>query len=260
VPIDNPGTGVPGPEGPRGPMGPTGPGGTGSVGPTGPQGPVGPASTVPGPAGSIGPQGPKGDPGAAGATGPAGPQGPQGLQGATGQTGATGATGAQGLQGLQGLPGATGAQGPQGVPGWTRVKLGADVSNSTVTLADVTGLSFPVAASTDYDFEFLVPFTSPVLTTGLALALNGPGTPVLLAVEISVPTTAGNRVYKSTNVYNAEALGTDVDVVNVPRFASIRGVLRNGTTAGTVVARFRSEVAASAVVVKAGALVRWQAF
>jgi hypothetical protein len=140
------------------------------------------------------------------------------------------------------------------------VKLAVDVSNSTVTLADVTGLSFPVAASTDYDFEFLVPFTSPVLTTGLALALAGPASPLLLAVEISVPTTAGNRVYKSTNVYNAEALGTDVDVINVPRFASIRGVLRNGATAGTVVARFRSEVAASAVVVKAGALVRWQAF
>jgi hypothetical protein len=253
VPIDNPGAGPEGPMGPRGPMGPTGPAGssgTGSVGPVGPQGPAGV-------------QGPKGDPGVAGATGPTGPAGAQGLQGATGQTGATGA---QGLQGLQGLPGATGAtgpagaQGPQGIPGWTRVKLAADVSNSTVTLADVTGLGFAMAVSTDYDFEFFVPFQTAALTTGLALALNGPGTPTLLAYRVEVPISASASVLRFGNTYNAEALGTAVDAVSVPRFALIQGVVRNGVTAGTLIARFRSEVAASAVVVKAGALVRWQTF
>lgn len=241
MPIDNPGAGPEGPVGPRGPMGPVGPGGAGSVGPAGPQGPPGV-------------QGPKGDPGA---TGPIGPAGPQGLQGATGQAGATGA---QGLQGLQGLPGSTGAQGPQGIPGWQRFKLAADVSNSTVTLADVTGLGFAMAASTDYDFEFFLPFQSAALTTGLALALNGPGTPTLLAYRVEVPISASASVLRFGSTYNAEALGTAVDTINVPRLALIQGVVRNGVTAGTLIARFRSEVAASAVVVKAGALVRWQAF
>lgn len=206
--------------------------------------------------GPAGAQGLKGDTGAAG---------PQGLQGATGQTGAAGTTGTQGLQGLPGATGATGAVGAQGVtgqqgiPGWQRFKLTADVTNSTVTLADVTSLGFAMAASTDYDFEFFVPFQTAALTTGLALGLNGPGTPSLLAYRVEVPISVATVVLRYGNTYNAEALGTAVDTINVPRLATIQGVIRNGTTAGTLIARFRSEVAASAVVVKAGAVVRWQA-
>ncbi|HVE24809.1 MAG TPA: hypothetical protein VNC22_05375 [Sporichthya sp.] len=216
-----------------------------------------------GPVGTTGPQGPKGDPGA---TGPQGPPGGLGLTGATGATGATGpqgptgATGPAGpigLTGPAGATGATGATGPQGIPGWQRVKLTADVTNSTVTLADVTGLAFTAAASTDYDFEYLIAFTSAAVTTGLALALNGPGTPTLLACRIEVPISASTEVDRHTNTYNTEALGTAVDVASVPRLARIVGVLRNGSTAGPVIARFRSEVAGSAVTIKAGSIARW---
>lgn len=163
------------------------------------------------------------------------------------------------LQGPTGPAGATGPTGPQGIPGWNRVKLTTDATNSTTTLADVPGLAFTAAANTDYDLEFLVAFTTAAVTTGIALALNGPGTPVLLAIRIEVPVSAGTEVDRHANTYNTEALGTAVDAANVPRLARIFGVLRNGSTAGLVTARFRSEVAASAVVVKAGSIARWQA-
>jgi hypothetical protein len=215
----------------------------GPAGPTGSQGPTGPA----------GPQGPKGDPGTTGPQGPAGPTGPTGPQGIPGGLGLTGA------QGPAGPTGATGATGPQGIPGWNRVKLTADVTNTTVTLADVTGLAFTAAVSTDYDFEFLIAFQTAAITTGLALALNGPGTPALLACRIEVPISAATEIDRHTNTYNTEALGTGVDVASVPRLARIVGVLRNGSTAGPVTARFRSEVAGSAVIVKAGSIARWQA-
>lgn len=209
--------------------------------------------------GDTGAQGLTGATGAQGVAGPTGPAGAQGPIGLTGPAGPTGSTGPAGATGAAGPTGATGPQGVAGDPGWTFAKITADVSNSTVTLADVTGLSFTAAANTDYDFEFLVPFTSSALTTGLALALNGPGTPTLLAVRIEVPIGAGTEVDRHTNAYNTEALGTAVDVVNVARLARILGVLRNGATAGSVIARFRSEVAGSAVTVKAGAVVRWKA-
>lgn len=263
------GQGPPGPLGEQGPPGPPGPQGlqgqTGSQGSAGAAGLQGPQ----GPTGSQGPTGPKGDPGQTGVVGPAGPvgqQGPEGPQGLQGSQGPTGPKGDQGIQGLKGDPGNVGQQGipgqqgPAGIPGWNRTKLPADVSNSTITLSDATGLSFQAAANTDYEFEFLVLFTTAAITTGLALALNGPGTPTLLGARIEVPISASTQVMRYTSTYNVEALGTGVDVANAARLASITGILRNGTTAGPVVARFRSEVAASAVVVKAGSLVRWQQF
>ena len=76
---------------------------------------------------------------------------------------------------------------------------------------------------------------------------------------IRVPISASAEVARHAGAYNAEALGTGVDAANAVRLATIVGVLRNGATAGTVIARFRSEVALSAVTVKAGSTVKWKA-
>lgn len=246
-------TGLQGETGPIGPQGP--PGITGPAGPEGVQGPVGPAGTT-GLTGASGSQGLTGAQGPSGSQGPKGDTGDTGPVGLQGLTGATGPTGPQGDAGAQGIQGATGPAGPAGV---TRVKLGGDQTNTTVTLADITGLGFPVLANTDYEFEFLVPFTTAATTTGLALALNGPASPTLLAVRITVPISASAVVDRFTNAYNTEALGTAVDAANAPRLAVIKGVLRNGANAGSVIARFRSEVAASAVVAKQGAVVTYAA-
>lgn len=141
----------------------------------------------------------------------------------------------------------------------TRVKLAADRTNSTVNLADVTGLEFPVAANTDYEFEFLIPFTTAAITTGIALALAGPAGFSLLAYEIRIPLSATTEQFAYRSAYASELLTTGIDAANAPRLAVIRGVLKNGANVGSVIARFRSEVAASAVVVKAGAVVKYAA-
>lgn len=211
---------------------------------------INPVEGAPGPMGPRGPMGP---------SGPAGTAlvGPQGLQGPQGDTGAQGPQGVQGVQGPQGEAGLAGAPG---APGWQRAKLLVDASSSTVTPVDVTGLGFSAAANTDYDFEFFIPFQSAALTTGIVLSLGGPASPALLSWRCEVPISATSSALRYGSTYNVETVGTAVEQIGVPRLATISGVLRNGATAGTVVARFRSEVAASAVVVKAGAVVRWQSF
>jgi hypothetical protein len=148
--------------------------------------------------------------------------------------------------------------GYEGAPGWQRTKLAVDATNNTITPTDVAGLGFEMLPSFDYEFEFLIPFQSALLTTGFGLSLSGPGSPVLLVAEIRVPISLGIEIIRNTNAYGVEALGTGIDAVNAPRVAKIKGLVRNGTTAGTLTARFRSEVLLSAVTVKAGALVRWQ--
>ena len=57
---------------------------------------------------------------------------------------------------------------------WVWQKLAADVANSSVTLASVTGLSFVALANTTYLVEVVGTFQSAAATTGIALALDIP--------------------------------------------------------------------------------------
>ena len=57
--------------------------------------------------------------------------------------------------------------------------LGADVTNNNAvanTIADVTGLSFPVVSGTRYWFEFWIRYTSANTGTGSRWSINGPTT------------------------------------------------------------------------------------
>jgi hypothetical protein len=248
------GTGGEGTQGPQGEVGPQGP--------AGPKGDTGAA----GPQGSTGPQGAKGDTGLMGATGPQGAIGPQGLKGDTGNTGPVGLTGATGSAGPQGVKGdtgntgpigLTGPQGPQGIQGpagtgsdpWVWAKLGADVSNSTVTLA-TSGLTFTALANTTYIVRLNGTFQAAATTTGIAMALDIPSGAVSgtwYHNTSATATGAGEQI--ADNATTGVTTGVRAAATNVP----IGGewIVAIGATGGTVTLTFRSEVAASAVTLKA---------
>ncbi len=254
-------TGSTGAAGPTGPKGDTG--NAGSPGPTGPAGatgPVGAASTVPGPQGATGATGATGSastvPGPQGPVGVKGDTGAQGVKGDTGTAGATGAqgpiglTGPQGAAGAQGPQGATGAQGPAGVDSWTWQKLGNDVTNLTVTPA-TSGLSFTALGNTTYLVELLGTFTSAAVTTGIAVLLDIPSGSVAGFADHSVSATAPGSVEQiADNATTGATAGVRAAATNVPILG--RWIVAIGATGGPVVLMFRSEVAASAVVLKAG--------
>lgn len=208
---------------------------------------------IQGPAGSAGPAGPKGD------TGDTGLQGIQGPKGDTGNAGAPGVKGDTGDVGAQGVKGDTGLQGATGADGWNRTKLGADQSSTVVAPANVPGLAFAALANTDYEFEFVIPFTTAAITTGLGLSLGGPAGFALLAYKIIVPTAVAAESFRYANAYDSELLTTAIDAANTARLATIKGILRNGANAGNVSAKWRSEVAGSAAVIKQGAVVKSRA-
>lgn len=137
------------------------------------------------------------------------------------------------------------------------VVLGTDQTNSTVTLADVAGLSFPVQANTLYRFRFLVVFESAATGTGIRLNLNGPPNPSLLAFNADMAATTGTMIARPQNAYDqGTAAGTSAYLTG--NLALVQGVIRP-TAAGTVVLRFASEVAASAVTIRAGSHVEYSA-
>lgn len=230
LPLDEPVPGAGGEPGPEGPMGPSGPPGI---------------DGAPGVDGLPGPKGDRGD---------VGPQGPIGLTGAAGGIGPKGDKGDTGLTGPQGLQGMQGPQGLSGV-GVNSLKLALDVTNSTTTPLDVTGLGIPLLAGQVVFFEFELVITAAAATTGVQLGLNGPAGGTLTA-KITTPTAVGTETPLNVAAYETFNPVT-TSAGSARTLATIKGVLRNGANAGTLVPRLKSEVAGSAVNVLTGSTARW---
>jgi hypothetical protein len=140
-------------------------------------------------------------------------------------------------------------QGEGGDPeSW--LKLAADVSNSTTTLANVTGLSFNGAANTTYVVDVIGTFQSAASTTGIALALDIPSGSVSGQV---IHPSSGTALTGTEQIADAATTGATTGVravaTNVPIMATF--IVAVGATGGPVQLQFRSEVAASAVTMKA---------
>lgn len=138
------------------------------------------------------------------------------------------------------------------------VILGSDVTNNNGvanTIADITGLSFPVLAGQTYRFEFTIPYTSAATTTGSRWSINGPASPTMLAYRSEYTLTATSLTNNSASAYDIPAAASASSLAN-GNIATIWGIITPSSN-GTVIGRFASEVAGSAIVAKAGATLRW---
>ncbi len=139
----------------------------------------------------------------------------------------------------------------------TLVTLAADVINNNATantLQDCTGRSFAVTSGIRYRFYALIWYTAAAATTGSRWTLNGP--------------TATNMAYKSTYTLTATTITTNFATAYAIPAASNASSLAAGNIAiiegtilpsanGTVVVRFASEIASSAITCKAGSTLEW---
>ena len=141
------------------------------------------------------------------------------------------------------------------------VRLTADVTNNNATantIADVTGLSFPVLANKLYWFEFNIVFTSAATTTGSRWAISGPASPTYLNYisEYSLTTTTTTR-NALVQAYDSPAAANATSAATGNNWALITGVIQP-SSAGTVIARFASEISSSAIVARAESFVRYR--
>lgn len=142
-------------------------------------------------------------------------------------------------------------QGEGGGDPWTWIKLAADVANSTVTPAAATGLSFAAAANTMYLVELIGTFQSASATTGIALALDIPSGAVS---GMTVHPSSGTSLAGTEQIADAVTTGATTGVRAGATNVAIRAnfIVSVGATAGQIQLLFRSEIAASAVTLKAG--------
>jgi hypothetical protein len=130
------------------------------------------------------------------------------------------------------------------------VRLTADLAaNSATALADATGLSFAVVAGQVYRFQFWVIFQSAALTTGIQLSVNAPASSAL-AYNVAIPISATAQVLGFRRAVNVASVGTGVDAITANLLATVEGIIAP-TASGTLQLRYSSEIAASAVTIKA---------
>jgi hypothetical protein len=133
-------------------------------------------------------------------------------------------------------------------------KADPDNQNNTTTLADTSGLGLTVAAGTVYSFDYYILFQSTNANAGIQLAMNGPGTPTIVAYTVNIPIAAdGSSAMFSGwgTAYNDVVSGTGVQTANTTYVARIHGVVQTNA-AGTLLPRFRTETAGQTATIKAG--------
>lgn len=138
------------------------------------------------------------------------------------------------------------------------VVLSADVTNNNGTantIADVTGLSFPVTAGQTYWFAFWIAYTAAATTTGSRWSINGPATPTLLNFSSYYTLTATTQTVNYATAYDIPA-ASNASSLTAGNLAVIEGII-TPSASGSVIARFASEISASAIVAKAGSLLQW---
>lgn len=146
-------------------------------------------------------------------------------------------------------------------PDFTTVILSADVTNNNAvanTIADVTALSFAVVAGSTYWFRFLIAFTAAATTTGSRWSVNGPAAPTALRFKSEYSlTTTSRTINEGLSAYDTPAASSASSAATGSNIAWIEGFITPSAN-GTVIARFASEVASSAIVAKAGSILHWQ--
>jgi hypothetical protein len=144
-----------------------------------------------------------------------------------------------------------------------KLRVAADVANSTTSAADITGLTCPVKSGKHYNFEARLMVLSAATGTGVQLSVNGPTMTNFRVTAHQVVTGSATAAAVSAPVADI----TTVDGVIITQTTGPANVVPmdvfgwlNPSADGTFAMRLRSEVAASAVTVKAGSWCRiWEA-
>jgi hypothetical protein len=131
----------------------------------------------------------------------------------------------------------------------------ADATNSTVTMADITGMTATLEANSVYMCDGVIDFETDTVTTGVAFTIDSTlSDTVRWAHRFSIPTNQSGSATPIFVLGRAPGAGNltspSVDTANATMMAAVNASIVTGPTAGTATVRFRSEVAASVATVR----------
>ncbi len=135
-----------------------------------------------------------------------------------------------------------------GIPVYARSV--ADITNTTTTAANVTGLSFTVAANTSYMGTVQFKYQCNGLLSGPALGFSGPTMSEALMATVHAPAAGGVGGIIS-NVGSLLTLST-TDQINTDRLLTAHFGFRVGGTGGTLQVQFARAGVAATVTARSG--------
>jgi hypothetical protein len=156
------------------------------------------------------------------------------------------------------------AVGTDGVPVCTSDQTAAGIvyarttgnvtSTDATNWADITGLTKSIAASATISFNCSGNYTTAATTTAIHLSVNGPASATNLSYGVWVSIAAtGNATDVIAGQSAYDTVTNPASATAVTQAWKIFGTLENGSNAGTLAMRVRSEVASSTVTVLRGA-------
>lgn len=132
----------------------------------------------------------------------------------------------------------------------------SDLTMSSSTLADVTGMAFQLRANSLYRFAFLNWFRTAATTTGILFTITGPTSPAFLDICAEIALTASLFNIQRISTYDAGIPTPSIDVAATDRLSRITGVIITGAVDGILQLRWRSEVNLSTVTLRQGSFGR----
>lgn len=105
---------------------------------------------------------------------------------------------------------------------------------------DVTGTGLSVEASTSYAFEFNIIADADATTTGIDISCNGPASPTSIHYTAGYWTSATAYTERGQTAYDANTASTGSNGT-AQKIFTVKGILRNGANAGTLMARIKRE-------------------
>jgi len=142
---------------------------------------------------------------------------------------------------------------------WNMVVLASDVTNNNAvanTISDVTGLSFAVTAGTRYFFRAFIWYTSAATGTGSRWSINGPASGTIVYTSKYSLSTTSETTNHGLTAFDLPAAANTSSAATAGNIAILQGELTPSAN-GTLVVRFASEVAGSAIVAKSGSVIEW---
>ena len=141
--------------------------------------------------------------------------------------------------------------------GMTLMKTTSDQIINGTGFVNITGLTFPVVANTDYAFDFYITIRAATTATGWRVSVNGPAGEVDFMRKYQ--TVANSDVVGVATWLEGHAVAFDTMTVlatsiaaNVDLHARITGRFKCGGAGGTFAARVASEAANNEIVVQKG--------
>ncbi len=141
--------------------------------------------------------------------------------------------------------------------GISTLKKTADQTINGTAFQNITDLTFPVVANTDYAFDFYITFRSALATTGFRFSVNGPAGVVDYIRKyqtIANSDLVGVATWLEGHAVTFDSMTVQAATVtiNVDLHCRITGRFKCGVAGGTFAARVASEVADNNLVVQKG--------